>query len=912
MALLTPRYTAPLPPGFISGTIELKSQTTYIDKDGRVNQPFYLATIGSNNTLTNTQNGQLLQIVGMGQGDPGNASPLDVVVTLVVAGLPTPLRPTFSVLNLDTGGGMLNLHAPNINVPLIGPLPATLQALIDQATQSEALLAAAIAAAGQGSGGGGGGTGTGTIHFASPAQLVAAGLTDGQAVTLDAMSPGSGLGGGQFIWRAFSSAAPDGGGVFTATDQSTGRFIRTAHTLSAYTPEDFGARGDNVYDDYPAFMNLTRAVTLAKGGSVTMRLGAQYYYGQYIDNRRTAGQGPQDEWRDIPIFRQFVALRVDMNGATITAMRGVNRTQGTFLFTGPYGKEYWSSPISSISCLSFAYGEHLIVMNGKCDGNARATTRWEVARTSTNAQGYQVGGKILNETYSQGFQAWGVDDATFINVDAFDCLTDGFQLNASEVWGADGVTPVTNATRTLNHRVVMINCKSKQNRRQGMSVIGARNLTAINCDFSETGITGFDTTTGAYLQDAYGWHEPGAGVDIEPYTSPVNPNTVYRVLETTGDILFLNTRFENNFNGPFVATYSDKIHGNIGLKNCVIDGHLDTFPDSYVIMPIGVTMDDCEIKLPPNGFLWQDPTADNIRQNELLRSTVRNSRIHITRDLGYFPPNHPQVVEIENNNIWLPLVFNLASSPIQLLDRYSGVYNKGATKLIRYQNNTHHVNYSYRANDNSQTIVAFMEGIGMMSGNRWILEGTRPGTLGTLANWLVLTYTGLGAGNANQYLTYPTQETFQVPVGAPQTDWHITTPSIEFSGPVYTFTPKTVDYIPFGLPGVTPVGTTQIMAGRIKGGPLITGILASWNEYLTTKDTCVLNVYVNDVKVATGTWTTSQTTHGSDRAMVFTGLPLQIYPEDQALQLEVVYGQSVSGGYVPSNLSGYLTTEEYK
>jgi len=138
---LTVQYSAPLPPGFLSGSLTLTSKTTYIDKNGLVNQPVYRAIINSDRGLSNVQApAQQLQIIGMGLGDPATASPLVVTVTMTVTGQATPLKYTFSVIPLDTGGGNLNLHLPAINVPLVGPLPDTIQALIAQVTAAQAIL----------------------------------------------------------------------------------------------------------------------------------------------------------------------------------------------------------------------------------------------------------------------------------------------------------------------------------------------------------------------------------------------------------------------------------------------------------------------------------------------------------------------------------------------------------------------------------------------------------------------------------------------------------------------------------------------------------------------------------------------------------------------------------------------------
>ena len=91
MALLNPLYTAPLPVDFVSGIVEIKSQTQYVDSAGRVNQPYTRYRINADRTLTNLQTGGG-GIVGMGIGDAATAAPLDVVTTITVAGSTVPPR----------------------------------------------------------------------------------------------------------------------------------------------------------------------------------------------------------------------------------------------------------------------------------------------------------------------------------------------------------------------------------------------------------------------------------------------------------------------------------------------------------------------------------------------------------------------------------------------------------------------------------------------------------------------------------------------------------------------------------------------------------------------------------------------------------------------------------------------------
>lgn len=115
MADLLVRYTAPLPAGFTSGTLEIKRAATYVDAQGRKAQAYYRATIRSDRVLLDSQTGQALRIIAAGPGDPA-AGELDWVETLNVSGLPTPLRQTARIPAVYTAPGEINLHQPDHNV----------------------------------------------------------------------------------------------------------------------------------------------------------------------------------------------------------------------------------------------------------------------------------------------------------------------------------------------------------------------------------------------------------------------------------------------------------------------------------------------------------------------------------------------------------------------------------------------------------------------------------------------------------------------------------------------------------------------------------------------------------------------------------------------------------------------------
>ena len=128
--LLNPLYTAPLPAGFTSGTVEIKSPGTYVDAAGRVQQPSYRFSINADGSLTSLQTGGTPSIVGMGVGDRFNAPNVDVVIQLNVAGAPVPLRSTYQVAPFDSGSGTLKLQQASQTAPTV----ITLQQQVDLQT----------------------------------------------------------------------------------------------------------------------------------------------------------------------------------------------------------------------------------------------------------------------------------------------------------------------------------------------------------------------------------------------------------------------------------------------------------------------------------------------------------------------------------------------------------------------------------------------------------------------------------------------------------------------------------------------------------------------------------------------------------------------------------------------------------
>lgn len=776
------------------------------------------------------------------------------------------------------------------------------------------------------------------VAFATVADFKSQGLTDGQKVSLLEYAAGTGLGGGSFIWQEGSTADPDSGGIFAASDSSAGRFIRVAHLLGAYTPEDFGAVGDNSHDDLPAWLALAEAVTKRRGGSVTCRHAAHYYYGQYIDWSRSDG-GLTDEWKDAPIFRLFDGLVINLNGATIQTYRGGQRTPHSKLFTDGTNVEVWDSTQSAPSGLVFSYGKNLQVFNGNLLGSADTWSQWRVAATGTRTGAYPdypIDGKHLNETYSCGLQVWSCENYQISNITAKHWMTDGFVIIHSEVYGPNGAPErVTNATRLIPRNGTLTNCTAKNNRRQGLSVVAARRLMAINCDFSETGFAYFNATdqpvtipvpaTGMIdsigravagngdgtvtvaphsgILDGFGWHEPGCGIDVEPSTYPTYaPDPNWRVPEMTGDVVFFNCSVSHNINGPMAAIYSVKVDGGVLLQNSRLDSRGEQYPDAWVAAACGVTFENCTIILPKNGFLWQDHGADRIQDN--LFSKVINSRVYVTSLLGYRNAAKPIDVELRDNKIYLPEALIPDDFPISFIDRdnVAKTYGIGKSAGVKFTGNHVMVPYSLGLSDlaNGAVIAAF-EGCGQVSGNIWELTGQRPSNLGQYWNLAVMYSTALGGTNGKLYDTKPASERFIVPNGAPITDFTQDTPSGFKSLPLYNYEEPQSSYIPFGLGGQVPAGDTTVLTAMIGEGAInAKSLLLHGDGNLQPGLTLSVTFKRNGTQFAKATFAT-----GDFNPSTVTGLPAKLYQGD-ALSIVVSYGGTATT-YDMTNLVGMLS-----
>lgn len=111
----------------------------------------------------------------------------------------------------------------------------------------------------------------------------------------------------------------------------------------------------------------------------------------------------------------------------------------------------------------------------------------------------------------------------------------------TQFFASDGIIIKSNG-----EDIVLNNCRSYKNARQGLSIVKGKNIKILNSDFDSTGITG-----------AYGWHGPAAGIDIENEFG----------LGNLSNLLVRNCNLRGNFGFQIVTNLSSD---NVTIDSCFI------------------------------------------------------------------------------------------------------------------------------------------------------------------------------------------------------------------------------------------------------------------------------------------------------------------------------------------------------
>ncbi len=236
--------------------------------------------------------------------------------------------------------------------------------------------------------------------------------------------------------------------------------------------KDFGAKGDDKTDSYKAFINAASAISAAGGGTLVIPKG-KYYIAAY---KGQAGI------TDI-IFRNCKNLVIEGNNSVIRVNGKFSRNRDYKLPDLPfnYALNNTVCPLKLVNCSNVLLKD--LTIYGEVDKMQK-----QVGVVEGESYGVFIADNEPTDKSSR---------ILLQNITAHRFAADAFLIKTN---GSD---------------IVLDRCKAYNNARQGLSIVKGSNIKVLNSVFDSTGNTG-----------AYGWHAPGAGIDVENEFGPGKLNNV--------------------------------------------------------------------------------------------------------------------------------------------------------------------------------------------------------------------------------------------------------------------------------------------------------------------------------------------------------------------------------------------------
>ncbi len=321
----------------------------------------------------------------------------------------------------------------------------------------------------------------------------------------------------------------------------------------AINVKKYGAKGDGVTDDYAVLKQVANKINQDGGGEIFFPKG-NYYIAQYH---------MQDNNLEDIVFK-------NCNGITIKGTEAIITLNGNFRRLGDIKKKYSYSSYSAIMPFSFNNCSNIEIDNLEVNGNVNMMTRDEDVKES--------GGFLLHFISCR--------NVTLNDLFVHHAQTDGIYINGD----------------CFNFKAT--NVMSSNNARQGMSIIRLDTAEFNTCSFKNTGFTGGD----------YGFHAPGAGVDIEPTATKSGVH----------NIRFINCTFESNYGSQLVVG-KPTLTTNITISGCTFKAGISKSTHAIVLAAKDVVLENNDIDCGNSNIfpVWNSlPGSKVIIRNNKIKSSA--------------------------------------------------------------------------------------------------------------------------------------------------------------------------------------------------------------------------------------------------------------------------------------------------
>ncbi|MEO6540578.1 MAG: hypothetical protein ABIN74_06305 [Ferruginibacter sp.] len=302
--------------------------------------------------------------------------------------------------------------------------------------------------------------------------------------------------------------------------------------------KDFKAVPDDKTDNYFAFVKAAETISSAGGGQLNIPKG-NYYIAGY----KSAEKNKSYTAGDI-IFKNCNNLTVIGNNSVIRVNGKFTRKKDYQQGGLPYFYAYNNTicPFKLMNCKNVLLKD--ITLYGEVD-----KMRKELGVVEGENYGIFISDDEPNQKSSK---------IVLQNITTHHFATDGFVIKSS---GND---------------IVLNKCNAYKNARQGLSIVKGRDIRVLNSSFDSTGVTG-----------AYGWHMPGAGIDVEnEFGKDKLTNVLIRNCNLRGNNGFQvvttlpseNVLIDSCFISDDTRGYSNGLHGvgmyslNSTISNSIIFG----------------------------------------------------------------------------------------------------------------------------------------------------------------------------------------------------------------------------------------------------------------------------------------------------------------------------------------------------